>query len=111
MGIKPTEDLTITRGLLLALLPSKGPTIDVTDHYQWCAFLWLSFRCSVCERMEFFDSVADRIWQAWWKADGHPLEYISGRLRENLSAAAIPFALVAHDGAGAEAGNINRSPP
>jgi N-acetylglutamate synthase-like GNAT family acetyltransferase len=47
---------------------------------------------------EFFDSVADRIWRAWWKADGHPLEYISGRLRENLNAAAIPFALVAHDG-------------
>lgn len=44
------------------------------------------------QRPEFFDSVADRIWQAWWKADGHPLEYISGRLRENLSAAAIPFA-------------------
>jgi N-acetylglutamate synthase-like GNAT family acetyltransferase len=41
--------------------------------------------------------VADRIWQAWWKADGHPLAYISGRLRENLSATPIPFALVAHD--------------
>jgi N-acetylglutamate synthase-like GNAT family acetyltransferase len=50
------------------------------------------------QRQEFFDSVAHRIWQAWWKADGHPLEYISGRLQENLSAAAIPFALVAHDG-------------
>jgi N-acetylglutamate synthase-like GNAT family acetyltransferase len=50
------------------------------------------------QRPEFFDSVADRIWQAWWKADGHPLDYISGRLRENLSVAPIPFALVAHDG-------------
>jgi N-acetylglutamate synthase-like GNAT family acetyltransferase len=47
---------------------------------------------------EFFDSVADRIWQAWWKADGHPLDYICDRLRENLNAAPIPFALVAHDG-------------
>ena len=50
------------------------------------------------QRPEFFDSVAERIWQAWWKADGHPLEYISGRLRESLSAMSIPFALVAHDG-------------
>ena len=47
---------------------------------------------------EFFDHVADRIWRAWWKADGHPLDYISGRLRENLNATPIPFALVAHDG-------------
>ena len=47
---------------------------------------------------EFFDIVAERIWQAWWKADGHPLDYISGRLRENLSDTPIPFALVAHDG-------------
>jgi GNAT superfamily N-acetyltransferase len=50
------------------------------------------------QRPEFFDAVADRIWQAWWKADGHPLDYIAGRLRENLSAAPIPFALVAHEG-------------
>ena len=34
-------------------------------------------------RPEFFEAVADRIWQAWWKEDGHPLDYISGRLREN----------------------------
>ena len=47
---------------------------------------------------EFFDIVADRIWQAWWKADGHPLDYISGRLRENMNTTPIPFALVAHDG-------------
>jgi N-acetylglutamate synthase-like GNAT family acetyltransferase len=47
---------------------------------------------------EFFDIVADRIWQAWWKDGGHPLDYISGRLRENMNATPIPFALVAHDG-------------
>jgi GNAT superfamily N-acetyltransferase len=51
------------------------------------------------QRPEFFDTVADRIWQAWWQADGHPLGYISGRLRENISDTPIPFALVAHDGA------------
>ncbi len=48
---------------------------------------------------EFFDVVADRIWQAWWKEKGHPLDFIAGRLRENLNAEPIPFALVAHDGA------------
>ncbi len=50
------------------------------------------------QRPEFFDVVADRIWQAWWKADGHPLGYITSRLQENLSATPIPLALVAHDG-------------
>ena len=50
------------------------------------------------QRPDFFEMVAERIWRAWWKADGHPLAYISGRLRENLSATPIPFALVAHDG-------------
>ena len=48
---------------------------------------------------EFFDTVAKRIWQAWWEANGTPLDYISGRLRENMEATPIPFALVAHDGA------------
>lgn len=51
------------------------------------------------QRPEFFDGVADRIWRAWWQAGGYPLEYISGRLRENLSTTPIPFALVAHDDA------------
>src|SRR6202051_3196462 len=48
------------------------------------------------QRPEFFDVVADRIWQAWWKADGHPLDYISGRLRENLNAEPLPLARVAN---------------
>ncbi len=52
------------------------------------------------QRPEFFDTVADRIWRAWWEPEGHPLASISGRLRENMSDAPIPFALVAHDGAG-----------
>ena len=51
------------------------------------------------QRPEFLDNVADRIWQAWWKNTGHPLDYISGRLREeSLNPDPIPFALVAHDG-------------
>jgi GNAT superfamily N-acetyltransferase len=47
---------------------------------------------------EFFDAVADRIWQAWWKPNGHPLDTIRGRLCENMTASPIPLALVAHDG-------------
>jgi GNAT superfamily N-acetyltransferase len=47
---------------------------------------------------EFFDAVADRIWQAWWKPRGHALSYIRGRLAENMNAEPIPLALVAHDG-------------
>jgi hypothetical protein len=50
------------------------------------------------QRPQFFDAVADRIWQAWWGADGYPLDHISGRLRENMKATPIPFALVAPDG-------------
>jgi hypothetical protein len=50
------------------------------------------------QRPKFFDTVADRIWQASWKANGYRLDYISGRLCENMSDSDIPFALVAHDG-------------
>lgn len=47
---------------------------------------------------QFFDTVANRIWQAWWRPNGYPLDYISTRLRENMDTTTIPFALVAHDG-------------
>jgi N-acetylglutamate synthase-like GNAT family acetyltransferase len=50
------------------------------------------------QRPGFFDAVADRIWQAWWQPNGYPLEYIATRLRENMAATPIPFALVAHEG-------------
>ena len=50
------------------------------------------------QRPEFFESVADRIWQAWWMPTGYPLEYIRGRLAENMQDTPIPLALVAHDG-------------
>jgi len=49
------------------------------------------------QRPEFFDAVADRIWQAWWKPHGHPLAYIRDRLRENMEPGPIPLALVAHE--------------
>ncbi|MBR1218174.1 GNAT family N-acetyltransferase [Bradyrhizobium sp. U87765 SZCCT0131] len=48
------------------------------------------------QRPDFFDTVADRIWSAWWQRHGVARGYIVGRLQENLGAAAIPFALVAH---------------
>jgi GNAT superfamily N-acetyltransferase len=50
------------------------------------------------QRPEFFDSVTDRIWQAWWEPSGHPLAYIRGRLEENLQDTPTPLALVAHHG-------------
>jgi len=46
----------------------------------------------------FFDAVADRIWRGWWKDRGFPADYITGRLRENMTPSPIPFALVAHRG-------------
>src|SRR5436309_574789 len=48
------------------------------------------------QRPEFFETVAERIWQAWWEAEGYPLDFISDRLHQNMSATPIPFALVAH---------------
>ena len=48
------------------------------------------------QRPEFFEPVADRIWQAWWEPNGYPLAYITGRLKENLRDTPIPLALVAH---------------
>jgi GNAT superfamily N-acetyltransferase len=50
------------------------------------------------QRPEFFDTVADRIWRASWKDAGVPLDYIMGRLCENLNTEPIPIALVAHNG-------------
>ncbi len=47
---------------------------------------------------EFFDTVADRIWQAWWKRHGVAEAYIVQRLRENMRGSDLPIALVAHRG-------------
>jgi GNAT superfamily N-acetyltransferase len=48
------------------------------------------------ERPEYVESVADRIWRAFWKESGYPLEYIASRVAESLDPQPIPFALVAH---------------
>jgi GNAT superfamily N-acetyltransferase len=50
------------------------------------------------DRPEFSPLVADRVWQAWWRPKGYPLDYITGRVAENLDPTPIPFAVVAHDG-------------
>ncbi len=50
------------------------------------------------QRPEFFDTVAERIWQAWWKPNNYPLGHITGFLRENMTDTPIPLALVAHHG-------------
>jgi GNAT superfamily N-acetyltransferase len=50
------------------------------------------------QQPQFFDSVADRIWQAWWEPNGYPIDFIRGRLEENMQDAPMPRALVAHDG-------------
>ena len=50
------------------------------------------------QQADFFDIVADRIWQAWWKRHGVPEAYIVERLRENMQGTDLPIALVAHRG-------------
>lgn len=50
------------------------------------------------DRPQFAADVADRIWKAWWRADGHELAYIRGLVDENFVSSGIPLALVAHDG-------------
>ena len=46
----------------------------------------------------FLDDAADRVWNAWWRQDGHELDFIKGLFQENLTAETTPVALIAHDG-------------
>ncbi|MCG7394566.1 GNAT family N-acetyltransferase [Microvirga sp. ACRRW] len=50
------------------------------------------------DRPEFANTVADRVWRAFWKDDGHPLELLTGLVQQNLEAGPIPTSFVAHDG-------------
>lgn len=43
--------------------------------------------------------MADRVWRAFWKDGGHPLELLTGLVRHSLGAGPVPTTLVAHDGA------------
>ena len=47
---------------------------------------------------QFFDTVADRIWQAWWKLDGYSSRQIADGLAAAIKGERIPFAIVAHEG-------------
>jgi hypothetical protein len=78
-------------GLIFSYLHDAGYTGSTMPH----PFVISDLR----QRPEFLDVVADRIWRASWKAIGTPLDYITGRLNENLNAEPLPIALVAHDGA------------
>ncbi len=50
------------------------------------------------DRPAFAAEVADRIWNAWWRADGHELAFIRELVDENFASTGLPRALVAHDG-------------
>jgi GNAT superfamily N-acetyltransferase len=52
------------------------------------------------QQPQFFDAVADRIWQEWWEPNGYLLDHIRARLVENMQDTPIPLALVAHDASG-----------
>jgi len=47
---------------------------------------------------EFFDIVADRIWQALWGTAGHPLDYSFAALREHIHANTDPVRRAPNDG-------------
>lgn len=53
---------------------------------------------NLSDRPEFAADVADRIWNAWWRAEGHELAFIRGLVEENFASTGLPQALVAHDG-------------
>ncbi|MHA6299313.1 GNAT family N-acetyltransferase [Devosia sp. CAU 1758] len=44
---------------------------------------------------QFFDTVADRIWRAWWEPDGETLADVEAALHAVASAIGYPFTLVA----------------
>ena|GEM_PF-286852 len=46
---------------------------------------------------EFKSSVADRIWNEWWRPHGHLLQVVTDFFEELPEARAIPFCLVAHE--------------
>ena len=44
----------------------------------------------------FLAIVGERLWQAWWKEDGHTLEDVLTLLEDSLRSKPIPTTLVAH---------------
>jgi hypothetical protein len=58
----------------------------------------MEFKISnLCDRPEFFDAVADRMWRAWWQPKGHSLSQVFGGLTNMLKDGnPFPFGLFAH---------------
>jgi GNAT superfamily N-acetyltransferase len=50
------------------------------------------------DRPEFAESIADRVWQAWWREQGVALSEIEAMVRECMDGQDIPLSLVAHEG-------------
>src|ERR1700685_935191 len=99
MGTSWTSTVFFASGCsVMGFLPPRSG--DHAARRRWMQIMSLRYVISdLRQRPEFLDIVADRIWQRWWSDSGHPLEFISGRLRnENLAPDPIPFALIAHDG-------------
>ncbi len=48
------------------------------------------------DQPEFFETVTDRVWRAWWEPAGHTLADFTTGMRACLMASRLPFALVAH---------------
>jgi len=49
-------------------------------------------------RPAFSDTVADRVWRAWWEARATSLGDLRAWVDGSLSVSPLPFSLVAHDG-------------
>ena len=45
---------------------------------------------------DFSAAVADRVWNAWWRHKGYPIDVITIWVRANFAGAPLPFCLVAH---------------
>jgi GNAT superfamily N-acetyltransferase len=50
------------------------------------------------EHSEFAGTVADRVWQAWWRKQGVALGEIEAMVSECMDGPDIPLSLVAHEG-------------
>lgn len=46
----------------------------------------------------FRKAVADRVWRAWWRDKGYPLDHIAKKVQQALAANVLPLTLVAHAG-------------
>ncbi|MBZ6078787.1 GNAT family N-acetyltransferase [Microvirga puerhi] len=54
--------------------------------------------CDLRERQDFVDIVADRVWRAFWKEQGHPLSLLRDLVQKSLGDDPIPTTFVAYAG-------------